>query len=351
MAVIVEAPAQNALPGGLLPVATIRPAQGHALADGAQYDAEVCGTANILPGAICGMATLVVSAVDGSVSAEVRNAPAGNYTFVAEWTDVTPQTDTETDRGPNPSVTFAGSTVPNGATVTVSVTSNAGVTYEDVEVTLTAGGDLAATEFPIGPKLFDTVGLIEGEAFFVYKGVHCLYVGEDYKAWAQRALESAEDRAVEEGFLRSVLAQASTIDLTPTPGTAVNLVQAVAIFERYAGLNYGGTPIIHAARSTVTYGLDQDAFTAKDSQVRTKQGIPVANGAGYESNLGPDGTPADPGEAWLYLTGAVTLLQGEVGVHESTDYENNDRLALAERGWIPLVDCFAVAVLVTLEEA
>ncbi len=349
MPVRIEAPTVQPLPGGLLPAAEVRDLPEHAEFDGAHVLEEDCGTATILPGAICGMATFQVSAVGGDVTVSVEHAPAGLYTFTASWDADTDPESTKTAFGPDPSVVFED--VPNSSTVTVKVTSVTGVSHEET-FTLSGTGALATpVSEVVGTKLFAQVGLAEGDSFTVYKGVECHYLGEELVSWAERALEIGENRAVEEGVLRSSLAVASTVDLTPTPGTAVSITQAVAIFERYAALNYGGTPVIHAARSTTVWALDQGAFSSKDPEIRTKQGIPVANGAGYESNLGPNGLPAAAGKAWLYMTGPITLLKGSVSAGQADAVEHNRRVALAERTWLPLVSCFAVAVLVNLEEA
>jgi len=348
MSVRIEAPSVAAPHGGLLSVAEVRDIDSHAWYDGAEYQSILCGGVRLLPGALCGMAEVTVGAVDGTLTVTVSNASVGLYTVTVEYADAEAEPVAESDEGFGPFFSVQFDVTNPAAVVTVSV-AGPGVSAE-TEVTLTAG-DAPEVVLAVGSKEFDGFESIEGEGFYVYKGVQCKYLGGDWGAQASAALEAGESRAVEEGFLRSSLAISSTSDLTPTPGTAVSWLQAVSILEKYLGENYSGRGIIHAPRSAVVFGIKQGALNSRGDTftVTTEQGVPVANGAGYEANLGPDGSAADDGETWVYLTGSVILGRGQVNVHEQPDVENNNLVGLAERGWLPLVDCFTVAILVENE--
>ncbi|MFH9016316.1 hypothetical protein ACH4C6_33650 [Streptomyces sp. NPDC017943] len=60
-------------------------------------------------------------------------------------------------------------------------------------------------------------------------------------------------------------------------------------------------------------------------------------GSGYSAaNFGPDGTPAAPGTAWLYISGPVVVRRGPIDVipdraGSSIDMRVNGRRVLAER--------------------
>lgn len=194
-------------------------------------------------------------------------------------------------------------------------------------------------------KTFDEIDVISGDPFAVYKGTQCVDMVDDDLEWARTGLRLTEHIAVEEGAMASTLQGA--VDLTA--GTAVPLVQGLAMLEGYAAANYGGLPVIHMARSTATHLFSHDVLTTElDWTVRTKQGALVANGGGYEINLGPDGTPAPEGQAWMYVTGAVTVARTPVtavrvlGAAEGL----NLQLALAERMVAVIAECIKAAVLV-----
>lgn len=198
-------------------------------------------------------------------------------------------------------------------------------------------------------KEFDSISLVEGSPFIVYKAVECSDLSDDLASWASNALTFGETIAIEQGFMGQVLATSDAVDLTPAGG-AVSLINGVAALEGYASTVYGGIPTLHVPRSVVTRGLAKSVFENRlDYTIETLQGSLVANGGGYEDNLGPDGDPADAGEAWLYVTGRVVLVQGPTVKVSTPDYRNNEMLALAERIWVPMAECFVAAIRVHLE--
>lgn len=202
-------------------------------------------------------------------------------------------------------------------------------------------------------KTFDETSLVEStDPFAVYKGVECVDLHDDDSGWAQRGLELTEHIAVEQQVMAELLAGAT--DITPVPGTAVSVRHGIALLEGIAAANYGGVPVLHMARSTTTIGLAEEAlhFTL-DHTILTKQGALVANGGGYEGNLSPAGVPAAAGEAWMYVTGAVTVVRGPVitnrvipGVDDGGHL--NLQMALAERMVAVSAECIKYAVLVEL---
>lgn len=198
-------------------------------------------------------------------------------------------------------------------------------------------------------KDFDEIDLVEGQPFTIYKGVQCKSLAESLDGWADERLSFGETVAIERAVMAEVLAQSGTTDLTPAGG-AVSLINGVAALEGYASTVYGGIPTLHVPRSVVTRGLARDVFDNRlDYTIETGQGSLVANGGGYEDNLGPTGVEAPAGEAWLYITGQVTLVKGPSVRLGVPDWVNNEAIGLAERTWVPLVECFVAAIRVHLE--
>lgn len=195
----------------------------------------------------------------------------------------------------------------------------------------------------------ETVVVESTDPFAVYKGVQCVSLNGDDSGWAQRGLELTEHIAVEQRVMEELLAGAT--DLTPTPGTAVPVRLGVAILEGAAAATYGGVPTLHMARSAATIGLAEEVlYHTLDHTILTKQGALVANGGGYEINLGPTGTTAPAGQAWLYATGAVTVVRGPVVTNRvlAASEGVNLQQALAERLIAVSTECFKYAVLVEL---
>lgn len=199
-------------------------------------------------------------------------------------------------------------------------------------------------------KTFSETVVVEStDPFAVYKGVECVDLHEDDSGWAERGLELTEHIAVEQRVMEELLAGAT--DITPVPGTAVPVRLGVALLEGIAAANYGGVPVLHMARSTATIGFSERVLEHdSDFTVTTMQGALVANGGGYEANLSPAGVPAAAGEAWIYVTGAVTVVRTDVvttrvlGVGEGLNLQR----ALAERLVAVSAECIKYAVLVEL---
>lgn len=196
-------------------------------------------------------------------------------------------------------------------------------------------------------KTFGEIDVIEAEPFAVYKGVECVYMGDDDSDWARRGLELTEHIAVEQG-MRDALFDGAT-DLTPTPGTAVTVEEGIAVLEGWAGANYGGTPVLHMDRRVASLGLAQNSLIGDLSYtITTKQGTLVANGGGYFEMDGPTGAAPADGTAWIYVTGAVTVARTAVIINRvlgASEHVNLQR-ALAERFIAVTAECILAAVLV-----
>lgn len=203
-------------------------------------------------------------------------------------------------------------------------------------------------------KTFSETTVVEStDPFAVYKGVECVDMHDDDTTWARNVLELTEHIAVEQRVMSELLAGAT--DITPVPGTAIPVRHGIALLEGIAAANYGGVPVLHMARSTATIGFSERVLEHdSDFTVMTMQGALVANGGGYQSNLSPAGVPAAAGEAWIYVTGAVTVVRTPVvtvrvapGVDAEGEHLNLQQ-ALAERVVAVSAECIKYAVLVEL---
>lgn len=193
-------------------------------------------------------------------------------------------------------------------------------------------------------KTFDQTGEVDGVKFATYGGLETpLLMGQPDEAEARRMFEASEGYSVEENVQRLLL-NASAVDLTPTAGTPVtNAKAAVGLLHQYAAERYEGLPLLHA-NHYVTELLD-DVEVGDDWKLHTRQGVPVANGAGY-SAAGPASQAAPAGAGWLYISGQINLWRGATTVIPTSDLKTNRNYVLAEAAYAATVDTFVAAILV-----
>jgi hypothetical protein len=130
---------------------------------------------------------------------------------------------------------------------------------------------------------------------------------------AENALSIVEQKAIESEFWNGdiaklltsandnrYLASTATVDLTPTPGTAVKPRYGQAILEGA----FGDAPREVASVLKVE---------KEGGALRTNLGTKVVAGAGY-SRRGPDGTLATAGKYWMYATGPVSVRRGSLHI-------------------------------------
>jgi subtilisin family serine protease len=227
-------------------------------------------------------------------------------------------------------------------------------------------GDRCATPQP-DKEVDDGVPLVTGSPFTVYDGYLCRLPGRPSEAEihdrATQALELGEQRAVEEVFWTGTagntphLADPSAVVLnatpTPTAADALNIVAGVAALETYLGAHYSGVGILHMPRGAATLLSREGVIFRERTALRTLLGTGVAAGGGYAVNVGPDGTEAPDGTAWIYATGAVVIRRGEIIINPDTvaaalNRATNEVEILAERQYVITSECVLAAVLVSI---
>lgn len=182
---------------------------------------------------------------------------------------------------------------------------------------------------------------------------------------AKHALDIVTQKAVEAEFWHGSIAQqltrandnrylASTqaIDVTPG-GVAVKSRYGLALLEEALGEStIGSQGVIHAPKILASVLKTDD----EDGMLVTALDTPVVSGSGY-SYVGPDGTAAPAGKAWMYATGPVTVRLGNVNIttdklNQVVDTRINDITYYVDRPaavtW-STTDLFAVLVDLTLD--
>ncbi|WP_228980135.1 cupin [Streptomyces sp. DH12] len=187
----------------------------------------------------------------------------------------------------------------------------------------------------------------------VYAGAECSALGwsyEEARAHAEASLLLGEQQALEAAWWRTKLA-VEAVDLTPAAGP-VHVAQGVAALEACMGQRYGGLGTLHVPTDVAAIlgccnVLREDPASGA---LRTLVGNCAVLGAGYSAvGTGPGNVPAEPGTAWVYMTGPVEIRRGPAMVipdkpGPSVDYRTNDRRVLAERTFVVSTTCTVCAI-------
>jgi hypothetical protein len=192
----------------------------------------------------------------------------------------------------------------------------------------------------------------------LYAGAECSTIGWSYaeaRQHAEATLALGEQSGLEAAFWRSKLA-ADAVDVTPAAGP-VSVAQGVAALEGCLAGSYGGVGTLHAPAGVAALlgCCDLAREDPGTGGLRTLAGHCVVIGAGYAAeNTGPGGTPADPGTAWLYITGPLVIRRGPaVTIPDrpgaSVNTRTNDRNVLVERTYVVGTTCTVCAVNVLVQ--
>jgi hypothetical protein len=190
-------------------------------------------------------------------------------------------------------------------------------------------------------KLFEQPELIESQdAFAVYAGVDCNAIGmpdADTVARARRRLEYIEGVQVDL-HMQAVL---STISDPLTSGDVGTMIAEADLISR---MEYGGyATILLSVDLAVHAAAGQYVFRAPDGGLETVNGTRVA-GIAWDPAISAEN---------FFLTGQITMIQGPIQDHIVPETMLPDgtcvgRRALAERIYVPLIDCLAYAGIATV---
>lgn len=205
------------------------------------------------------------------------------------------------------------------------------------------------------------------EPFDVQAEYECSTFGfnaNNYQEKARAALKLCESKLIEREFWTGALAQqdpendnrylasSTAVDVTPTPGTAIKPMFALALLEQaLADCGCGAEGVVHMTRGTAS-ALEKNLQPERD-YLLTRLGTLAIAGSGYTGS-GPNGVHPGGTKAWMYATGPVSVLTGEsivvpATLSEATNISNNSISMRAENfaavGWD---GCCQFAVLVDL---
>lgn len=215
--------------------------------------------------------------------------------------------------------------------------------------------DLVDPKSPTGP---DDTAYIQGCPFHLYAALNCktttlAAMGEE----VLRVFELDEQRAVEAAVWANVLATpaATVLNASSLPADAFPIVGGIAALESAMAECYGGRATFHADRGVAPYFARDFQVHTEGSAKFSELGSAVAFYGG-SPNTSPAGVVAPAGFAWIYATSTLTLRRFPIDVLPETDQRlqysplTNEPFVLAERTYVPSVECCTYAVLVSLSD-
>ncbi len=226
------------------------------------------------------------------------------------------------------------------------------------------------------PPTSDGLPIRGAQTFTVFAELECNPIGywDDADARITDLLTSGEARAVETTFWSGAINAPTTGITYPhlasddvvyssdglvllqtaaqvVTGWAVDILQGVGLLEGALARCFGGVGVIHAPREALSAMAESHLIEPRGGTMYTIGGVPVAFGAGYLTT-GPDGTPASPGNAWLYATGPVMMRRSEIrivaGRAQSLNRSVNTLTMIAERDYNLAWNCCHFAIQVSL---
>lgn len=176
---------------------------------------------------------------------------------------------------------------------------------------------------------------------------------------ARTALDIGEQRGVEANVWSQVLATANSVIVNTAPGAAgaLGVTSGLAALESRMADCYGGQATIHANRGIANYAAEQYQLEKQGAAAFTPLGSRWAFYAGNDDTLGPDASVTPAGHTWIYATSQLTLRRFPVNVPQDVDHilsitpagaVTNEPIVIAERTYVPSIECCAFAVLVCL---
>lgn len=196
---------------------------------------------------------------------------------------------------------------------------------------------------------------VEGDPFTIYSYLSCKTTTlEAMFDQVRNAFALGEPRAVEQEFWLRVLAQPDCTVLNEVAGAAgaLSTLAGIAALESYMADNYGCSATFHADRAVAPYAFSDHQLVRNGGALETQLGSRFA-AYGASINTGPDGVVAPDGHAWIYATSQVILRRFPVDTYpESVDQilqrNSNEPIVIAERTYVPSIECACAAVLVCL---
>lgn len=207
---------------------------------------------------------------------------------------------------------------------------------------------------PKNPTDLDIDSVIRGCPLHLYAALDCkVPTLEAMFEEVQLVFDLGEQRALESTVWDNVLAVAAATPLNGVGGE-FTVTGGIAALESAMAATYGGQATIHADRGVAPFAADHHQLVLVGEHYETKLGSPIAFYGG-SPNTSPAGVIAPAGYAWMYATSDITIRRFPVTILPETIDQflqwgnlTNVPYVLAERTYVPSIECPLYAVLVCL---
>lgn len=202
--------------------------------------------------------------------------------------------------------------------------------------------------------------VVVGCPFHLYAALSCKTTTlEAMTAGVAEVFNYGEQQALETQVWNRVLAQSSAtiLNVSSLPADAFSVVQAFAALETAFSNCYGARGVLHAYRGFAAFAFDNRQIELAGDHFESRLGTPIAFYGG-SPNSSPAGVAAPAGYAWVYITTDITvrrftpeILPTDTGLRLQYNPLTNEPFVVAERTYVPSIECCAFAVLVNLCDA
>lgn len=261
---------------------------------------------------------------------------------------------------PNPVVARPGLfTVANGPLDLPVHARLSGVLYELGYCSLPLGYTVDCQAGRATKTLTNTSVQITGGSFIVYSAISCSKVGLSQAlldTWLMDQLKAGEQAVVENLFSTSSngitpgLVGPNTVNL----GTAPDVISATGQLEAWLYARYGLPGVIHVPARAAAYFTNAVIVKQDNRGIwRTDMGTGVS--FGNYAGTGPTGQAVVAGSQWIYITGQVAIWRTPDGelfsppMDQVLNRATNVVKSVMEREYVVTYDCYAAAILVTLD--
>lgn len=197
---------------------------------------------------------------------------------------------------------------------------------------------------------------VTADAFTLVAVEECSLVGysmTELQGFASRNLRENEQRWVErvvwEGAYGNSPSLTGCEPELPAGDTAVDVITAVSLAEEWYGRNLNGRGVLHGSNALAALAKSNELTDRYGVKYTTPLGHSWAFGDGYQ-RTGPPGSTTGDNEAWMFVTGPVTIRRTAIRGSAGMQYRQNKPVITSERIYVVDWACGCAAIKVDLSK-
>lgn len=231
-----------------------------------------------------------------------------------------------------------------------------GMEFESVVCDLPTGYEIQCPQ-PDVAKSFDAGGAnkINVDPFVVRSDLECAPVGltdDQLRRWLIERLKAGEQATVERIYSDGLNGGSPSLRGATLLGPSGSVTKAVGLLEAWLYAQYGLPGVIHVPVGAAAYMVNGGGLRQDGQLWKTAVGTLLS--FGNYSGTGPAAEAPAAGQAYIYITGQVTVWRAPdsdiftTPLDAAMDRTTNQVYGQAEREYAIAHECFAAATLTTL---